>query len=231
MTPGPLDARVGHDERARAAGRGDHLGECARSRRPRTGPGCAGSSRTGGRPGVVTRRTSSTVSVEVSRRTVSQRRQPAAWNQRSVVGPSGLSKTQTSSKSRSSGSVIQSGTGRRSPPNVNSSIGRRPQRGTGEPEHQRVPAEPWSASTWSRRKRSSANGAISAGGRPVAISSAMPSPPAGIALKPHVPQPVVTRKPSTPVGAHDRASSRRRCRRSRPTSAGSAGRAGTAAAA
>ena len=41
----------------------------------------------------------------VSRRTVSQRRQPAAWNQRSVVTPSGLSNTQTSSKSRSSGSV------------------------------------------------------------------------------------------------------------------------------
>ena len=71
--------------------------------------------------------------------------------------------------------------------------------------HQRVPAEPWSARTWSRRKRSSANGAISSGGRPVAISSAIPSPPAGIALKPHVPQPVVTRKPSTRGRAHDRA--------------------------
>ena len=73
--------------------------------------------------------TSTTVSVDVSRRTVSQRRQPAEWNQRSVVTPSGFSKTHTSSKSRSSGSVSQSGTARRSPPKVNSSIGRRPQRG------------------------------------------------------------------------------------------------------
>ena len=40
---------------------------------------------------------------------------------------------------------------------------------------------------------------MSAGVRPVAISSAIASPPAGMALKPHVPQPVVTRKPSTPV--------------------------------
>ena len=34
--------------------------------------------------------TSTTVSVEVSRRTVSQRRQPDAWNQRSVVAPVGV---------------------------------------------------------------------------------------------------------------------------------------------
>ena len=101
----------------------------ARSPRPRTGPGCAGSSRTTRSASAVTARPRATVSVEVSRRTVSQRRQPAEWNQRSVVAPSGFSKTQTSSKSRSSGSVIQSGTARRSPPNVNSSIGRRPQRG------------------------------------------------------------------------------------------------------
>ena len=31
------------------------------------------------------------------------------------------------------------------------------------------------------------------------MSSAMASPPAGIALNPQVPHPVVTRKPSTPV--------------------------------
>ena len=40
---------------------------------------------------------------------------------------------------------------------------------------------------------------MSAGVRPVAMSSAICSPPAGIALKPHVPHPVVMRKPSTPV--------------------------------
>ena len=89
--------------------------------------------------------------------------------------PSGFSKIQTSSKSRSSGSVIESGTSRRSPPNVNSSSGRRPQRGQVEPQHQRVPAEPWSARTWSRRNRSSENGAMSSGvaGR---WRSARPSP-------------------------------------------------------
>src|SRR5439155_5391588 len=68
-----------------------------------------------------------------------------------------------------------------------------------EDVHQRVPADAWSASAWSRRKRSSANGAISSGARPVAICSAIASPPAGIALKPQVPQPVVIRNPSTPV--------------------------------
>ena len=40
---------------------------------------------------------------------------------------------------------------------------------------------------------------MSAGGRPVAMSSAIASPPAGIALNPQVPHPVVTRNPSTPV--------------------------------
>src|SRR6185312_7624280 len=71
--------------------------------------------------------------------------------------------------------------------------------GAPEPEHQRVPVEPWSARTWSRANRSRANGAMSDGVRPVAMSSAMASPAAGMALKPHVPQPVVTRKPGTPV--------------------------------
>ena len=33
----------------------------------------------------------------------------------------------------------------------------------------------------------------------MAINSAIASPPAGMALKPQVPQPVVTRNPSTPV--------------------------------
>ena len=37
------------------------------------------------------------------------------------------------------------------------------------------------------------------GVRPVAISSAICSPPAGMPLKPHVPQPVVITNPSTPV--------------------------------
>ena len=45
---------------------------------------------------------------------------------------------------------------------------------------------------------------MSGGGRPVAISSAIPSPPAGIALKPHVPQPVVTQEAVDAGGAHDR---------------------------
>src|SRR4029079_14986449 len=54
-----------------------------------------------------------------------------------------------------------------------------------EPEHQRVPAEPWSARTWSRRKRPSPNGAMSAGGRPVAMYSAIPSPAAGGRFTPH----------------------------------------------
>src|SRR5215207_4612222 len=40
--------------------------------------------------------------------------------------------------------------------------------GAAEPEHQRVPAEPWSARTWSRSNRSRANGAMRAGVRPVA---------------------------------------------------------------
>ena len=45
------------------------------------------------------------------------------------------------------GPSIQSGTARRSPPNVNSSRDRRPQRGQIERVHQRVPDEPWSART------------------------------------------------------------------------------------
>ena len=50
----------------------------------------------------------------------------------------------------------------------------------------------------SRAKRSRPNGAISSGTVPVAISAASCSPAAGMALKPHVPQPVDSRKPSTP---------------------------------
>src|SRR4029079_12787432 len=68
-----------------------------------------------------------------------------------------------------------------------------------QPQHQRVPAEPWSAIAWSRSNRSSEKAWIRSGVPPVAISSAIASPPAGIALKPHVPQPVVMTKPSTPV--------------------------------
>src|SRR4051794_33702546 len=64
--------------------------------------------------------------------------------------------------------------------------------------HRRVPADAWSARTWSRLNRPSENGAIRSGVRPVAIRSASASPPAGIALNPHVPQPVVIRIPSTP---------------------------------
>ena len=47
---GPLHAGVGHDEGPRATGRGDHLGECLDRTRRRTGRGCAGSSRSAGRP-------------------------------------------------------------------------------------------------------------------------------------------------------------------------------------
>lgn len=57
--------------------------------------------------------------------------------------------------------------------------------------YQCVPADPRSASVRSRANRSSEKGAISPGGSPSAISLAICSPPAGIALKPHVPQPVV----------------------------------------
>jgi len=66
---------------------------------------------------------------DVSRLTVSHRRQPAAWNHRSTDAPSGLSKIQTSSKSRASASSIVDGAVRRSPPKTYSSSGRRPQRG------------------------------------------------------------------------------------------------------
>ena len=69
------DARIGHHEDARATGRGDHLGESLDRPDPEPDPvaqddlelavGQAGHGRT-----------STTVSVEVSRRTVSQRRQP-----------------------------------------------------------------------------------------------------------------------------------------------------------
>ncbi len=40
---------------------------------------------------------------------------------------------------------------------------------------------------------------MSSGVSPVAISSAIASPPAGIALNPQVPHPVVIKKPSTSV--------------------------------
>ena len=91
-------------------------------------------------------RTSSTTSMLVSRRTVSQRRQPTAWNQRSVVGPSGFSKIQTSSKSRSSGSSMRRG--RRAPLAAEDELVERAAAAARavEPGHQRVPAEPASAS-------------------------------------------------------------------------------------
>jgi hypothetical protein len=54
-------------------------------------------------------------------------------------------------------------------------------------------------------KRTSENGAISSGVRPVAISSAICSPPAGIALKPHVPQPVGDQEAGHAGLAQDRA--------------------------
>src|SRR3990172_11915203 len=60
-----------------------------------------------------------------------------------------------------------------------------------------VPEEPRSAMGRSSAKRLSPKGAIRGGVRPVAINSAMASPAAGMALKPQVPQPVVTRNPST----------------------------------
>src|SRR3954464_1218950 len=53
--------------------------------------------------------------------------------------------------------------------------------------------------TWSRAKRSNANGSISGGVLPVAINSANENPLAGMALKPQVPQPVEIINPSTPV--------------------------------
>src|SRR4029079_5626175 len=65
--------------------------------------------------------------------------------------------------------------------------------------HPRVPAAPRAAIATTLRKRSRPNGAIRSGVRPVAIRSASASPPAGIALKPQVPQPVVIRKTCTLV--------------------------------
>ena len=115
--------------------------------------------------------------------------------------PSGLSNIQTSSKSRSSGSSIESGTVRRSPPNDELVERAATAAGTVELVHQRVPAEPWSARTMVARKRSSANGAIRSGVRPVAISSAIPSPPGRDRLE----------APRPPAG-RDRGSRRRRCR-------------------
>ena len=191
------DARIGHDEDARATGRGDHLGEPL----DRTDPEEDAIAQDDldlpiGEPGHAT---STTVSVEVSRRTVSQRRQPKAWNQRSVVDAVGV----VEDPDLVEVALVRVGdrVGDGAPLAAEGELVDRAATAARavEPEHQRVPAEPWSARTWSRRKRSSPNGAISAGGRPVAISSAIPSPPAGIALKPQVPQPVVTRNPSTPV--------------------------------
>ena len=71
----PADARVGHDEHPRATGRGDHLGESLDRADAEMDPVAqddldlaVGQAR---HPTI-----STTVSVEVSRRTVSQRRQP-----------------------------------------------------------------------------------------------------------------------------------------------------------
>ena len=75
MTPDPRDARVGHDEHARAAGRGDHLGESLDRADPELDP--VAQDDLDPAVGQARHRTiSTTVSVEVSRRTVSQRRQP-----------------------------------------------------------------------------------------------------------------------------------------------------------
>ena len=189
--PGADDPWVGDDERALTTDSRTSSGRWRRPRR-RSGLGREAAVPAFDRPGSSPpHRTSSTRSPLVSRRTVSQRRQPSAWNQRSVVAPSGLSKIQTSSKSRASGSVDRRGAVRRSPPNTNSSSGRRPQRGqssvaSARPRRAVVGQDVVAGETIEREGRDERRR------RPVAISSAMPSPPAGIALKPHVPQPVVT---------------------------------------
>ena len=100
---------------------------------------------------------------------------------------------------RRSGSVMRSGTRGSSPPKRNSSIGRPPQCGqvsqsiSGSPPSWGRPSSPRGRSGRGRTARS-ARASV-----PVAISSASCSPAAGMALKPHVPQPVESRKPSTPV--------------------------------
>ena len=135
----------------RPADRGDHLGECL-DRPDAEQHAVAQRHLEVERSGERWRhqRTSSTVSVVVSRRTVSQRRQPNAWNQRSVVDavrvledPDLVEVALVGVRDRSRGRPAAR---RRT---TNSSSGRRPQRGTVEPVHQRVPAEPWSARTWS----------------------------------------------------------------------------------
>ena len=104
----------------------------------------------------------------------------------------------------SSASVIESGTSRRSPPNVNSSSGRRPQRGQSSQSISASPPSPGRPGRGRARTGRARTARSAPACRPVAMSSAIASPPAGIALKPHVPQPVVTRKPVDAGLAHDR---------------------------
>ena len=218
------DARVGDDEDARATGRATSSGSASIAPTPKQDPIAQDDlDRAIGEVAVtqdLRGRCRSTCRGGPSASAGSRRRGTSA---RSST-PSGLSKTQTSSKSRSSGSVIESGAVRRSPPNVNSSSGRRPQRGQSSPSISASPPSPGRPG----RGRAGTGRARTARSAPAAgpwrSARPSPSPPAGMALKPHVPQPVVTRKPSTPVCAHDRAESRPRCRRCRPTCAGCAGR-------
>ena len=83
------NTRVGDDKRARPAGSRDELGQVGDRAATESGHGRRRRSRwpSGAHAGP---RTSMTSSRLVSRRTVSQRRQPASWNQRSVVHAVGV---------------------------------------------------------------------------------------------------------------------------------------------
>ena len=76
-------------------------------------------------------------------------------------------------------------------------------------------------------KRSSENGALSACGSPFAIVCANTQPEPGVALKPPVPQPQLTYRPSTGVGPMIGDASGADVDDARPTSAARARRAKT----
>ena len=124
------DARIGHDEDPRATGRGDHLGESLDRARPRTGPGCAASSRSDGRraramPADLDHDIDAGVAADRQPAPAAGRVEPALGRHAvGVLEDPDLVEVALVGVGRSSRASA-----RRSPPNVNSSSGRRPQRG------------------------------------------------------------------------------------------------------
>ena len=197
---GSHDPRIRHDERPGRTHLADERRAGPRPTRHRSARGPAGAARAADRRKAIAQDTASTTSRPVSRRTVSQRRQPDGVEP--ALGRGAIRVVEDPDLVEVAGVGVLDGRGRRpalaAERRTRRAVGGRSagSRASASARPRRVRRRPGRGRARTGRGRT---GRSRAGARPVAISSAMPSPPAGIALKPHVPQPVVMRKPSTPV--------------------------------